>query len=208
MKGYIVYQTYRIIDNKAYVFLFGRLENNESFLTMSYYRPYFYIRKKDLNTAGKLENLEHEETEFKNFKNDPLIKIILDIPSQVPELRHMLEENEIETFESDIRFPTRFLIDHNIRSTLDIEGDYAQEETIDRVYNEPELKPCKLIPKLKILSLDIETSYNGKDLYSIALFSENYEKVLIKSNEDYKGAKSFKDEGELLECFKNESMRS
>ena len=35
MKGFVVYPTYRIIDNKAKVYLFGRLENGESFLMNS-----------------------------------------------------------------------------------------------------------------------------------------------------------------------------
>ncbi len=207
MKGYIVYQNYRIIDERAYVRLFGRLENNESFLSINYYKPYFFIRKKDINTAQKLENFEYEETDLINFKNEIMVKIILNIPSQVPRLRRIFEENEIETFESDIRFATRFLIDHNIKSTLEINGDYISEETIDRVYKEPELKPCKIIPKLKILSLDIETSYDGKKLYSISLYSEDYRKVLIISDKDFKNSVSLKTEEELLEKFKEELLK-
>ena len=55
MKGFIVYPTYRIIDGKAHVYLFGRLENGESFLTISKFRPYFYIREKDRKKLEKLD---------------------------------------------------------------------------------------------------------------------------------------------------------
>ena len=49
MRGFIVYSTYRISDdkNKALVYLFGRLENGQSFLTINEYNPYFYIKTKD-----------------------------------------------------------------------------------------------------------------------------------------------------------------
>ena len=62
MKGYVVYPTYRIVDDasfsdanvqrkdkkKALVYLFGRLENGESFLTISSFKPYFYVKTEDL----------------------------------------------------------------------------------------------------------------------------------------------------------------
>ena len=53
MKGFIVYPTYRIIEDKAYVYLFGSLENGESFLTINHFRPYFYIRTKDKSKLKK-----------------------------------------------------------------------------------------------------------------------------------------------------------
>ena len=48
MKGFILYPSYKIIDGKSYVFLFGKLENGESFLVMNFYEPYFYIKTKDV----------------------------------------------------------------------------------------------------------------------------------------------------------------
>lgn len=204
MKGYIVYQTYKVINERAYVFLFGRLENKQSFLTMNYYRPYFYIREKDLKKAQKVENFDFEKSDFKNFTAENLVKILLDVPGDVPTLRHSLYENEIETFESDIRFPTRFLIDYNIKATIDIDGDYTQEGSIDRIYKDPDLKPVEFIPELKILSIDIETSSNLKNLYSISLYSKNYKKTFIVSKKKFKNTLSFKNEESLLESFQEE----
>ena len=202
MKGYIIYQTYRIINEKAHVCLFGRLENGESFLTVNYYKPYFFIKQDDLETSLKIEDFEHEETEFMNFKNERLVKMLINLPQEIPKIRHSLEENGIETFESDIRFTTRFLIDKGIKSTIEIEGDYTIEENINRVYKDPDLTPSNFNPELKVLSIDIETSSDAKELYTIALYSKDYQNVLIKSDKSYKNAVSFKDEEKLLETFK------
>ncbi|MBS3134430.1 DNA polymerase II [Candidatus Woesearchaeota archaeon] len=202
MKGYIIYQTYRIINEKAHVCLFGRLENGESFLTVNYYKPYFFIKQDDLETSLKIEDFEHEETEFMNFKNERLVKMLINLPQEIPKIRHSLEENGIETFESDIRFTTRFLIDKGIKSTIEIEGDYTIEENINRVYKDPDLTPSNFNPELKVLSIDIETSSDAKELYTIALYSKDYKNVLIKSDKSYKNAVSFKDEEKLLETFK------
>ena len=78
MKGFILYSTYKIIDNKACVLLYGKLENNETFLTINEYKPYFYIKESDLKKVLKLEKFEYEENKFKNFDNEfeILVKII------------------------------------------------------------------------------------------------------------------------------------
>ena len=201
MKGFIVYQTYKVINNQAFVYLYGRLENRKSFLTINEYKPYFYIKETDLPTAIKLEKFDYEKTNLKDFNGNKVNKIILNIPKQVPELRELFKEVGIECYESDIRFPMRFLIDHNIKGSLDIEGSFDVEDTVDRIYKEPTLKPAEFKPELKVLSLDIETSSDGKKLYSIALYSKNYSKVFLISKNSYKNILTFKDEPSLLNAF-------
>ena len=87
MKGFILYPTYRIENNKAYVLLYGRLENGESFITRNYSRPYFYIESSKLTKAKKLGKFDSEKTDFKNFKGAKVSKIILDLPAEVPQLK-------------------------------------------------------------------------------------------------------------------------
>ena len=112
MKGFIIDATYRIIDNQSFIFLFGRLENNQSFLAMTKYEPYFYIKLIDIKKLPK--SIKYEKTSYKNFKNEPVVRILLDSPKEVSLLRSELEENNIECYEADIRFTQRFLIDKNI----------------------------------------------------------------------------------------------
>ncbi len=201
MKGFIIYQTYKVINNQAFVYLFGRLENGKSFLTINGYRPYFYIKERDLDTALKLEKFDYEKTNLSDFQGSKVVKIILNIPKQVPELRGLFKEIGIVCYEADIRFPMRFLIDKNIKGSLNIEGSFDVEELVDRAYKEPKLTPTEFKPELKILSLDIETSSDGKRLYSIALYSKNYKKVFLVSKKEIKNTLSFKDESSLLSAF-------
>ena len=113
MKGFIVCPEYKVINDKPYVLLYGRLENKESFLAMNEFKPYFYIKESDLKKALKLEKFESEKTEFTNFKKEKVTKVILNLPSDVPKLRKTLEENDIECYEADIKFPYRFMFDLN-----------------------------------------------------------------------------------------------
>src|SRR3989338_3305968 len=178
MKGFVVYPTYKIIENKAYVYLFGRLENGQSFLTINYFRPYFYIKKEDFELAQALDKkFDFEKNNFRNFKNEEVTKVILDIPPDVPKLKRKFEENKIECYEADIRFSYRFMMDKFIQGSLDIEGEYESSDRIDRIYKEPEIKgaPEYKPSNLKILSFDIESSKGIEDgfIYCIGLVCEN-----------------------------------
>ncbi|MBC8500639.1 MAG: DNA polymerase II [Nanoarchaeota archaeon] len=206
MKGFVVYPTYRVVDNKAYVYLFGRLENGESFLTINHYRPYFYIKKKDLNKALKTNTFEYEETDLKNFKEEPVVKIILNIPKNVPEFRKRFEEKDIECYEADIRFAYRFMMDKDIKGSMETKGDFKKGEFVNRIYEEPELSSADWKPKLKMLSIDIETDRYGKELYSISMFSDNFAKAIIISDKKLKNAICVKNEKKLLEKFKKKLL--
>ena len=202
MKGFILYPTYEIIDGKPSVMLFGKLENGQSFLTINSYRPYFYIKESDKKSLPK--EYDYEKSTLKNFEKKSLVKIYTSIPSEIPTLRKYLEEKGVDCYEADIKFPQRFLIDNNIKVTVDINDDYEPNELIDRVYREPTLKPAEAYsPKLKIFSIDIETSADGKKLYSLSIYSKDFERKLIVYNKKILGAENFETEEGLLEKFKD-----
>ena len=200
MKGFIIDATYRIIDNQSFIFLFGRLENNQSFLVMTKYEPYFYIKLIDIKKLPK--SVRYEKTFYKNFKDEPVVRILLDSPKEVSLLRNELEENNIECYEADIRFTQRYLIDKNIKSTINIEGDFQLGEFTDRIYQESEITSIEFKPELKTFSIDVETDMEGKKLYSIAIYSRDYKKVLLISKKPVKNAEIFDSEEDLLERFK------
>ena len=206
MKGFITYLTYNIIEDEACVCLFGRLENGESFLTINKYLPYFFIKEKDLKEALKLDNFEYEKIDFENFNREKVVKVILNLPSDAPKLRDKFNENEIEHYEGDIKFPYRFLIDKDIKGSLDIDGYYEAGEHVNRVYKEPELKSAEFIPKLKIASIDIETNSKTEDLYCVSIYSENFKKVFIISNKKLNNAVNCRDEEDLVEKFKEKIL--
>lgn len=208
MKGFIVHPTYTIKEGKAFVHLFGRLENGDSFLTINEFKPYFFIRKADLNKALEIEKFDYEATHLKNFDDEVVAKVVLNVPPDVPKLRDKLSDNNIKHYEADIRFAYRFMIDKLIQGSVDIEGEYEKGELINRVYYNPQLKPADYFPKnLKVLSIDIETDKKARELYAIALFSKDYKKVLIRSKKKLRKAISVETEKDLLLKFKEQVLK-
>ncbi len=205
MKGFITYPTYRVENGKALVYLFGRLENGESFLTINHFRPYFCIRKKDQEKIEKIKTdlkYDIEETNLKNFFDDPVIKITLNMPRDIPILRDMFQKEDVPTYEADIRFVYRFLVDKGIKGSLEIHGDFKKGHMVNRIYEEPELKGSDFSPELRVLSIDIESSMDLKRIFCISLVSNEFKKVLFNGSRKLNDAESFNSEKEMLERFK------
>ncbi len=209
VKGFIIYPTYKVVNNQAHIYLFGRLENGQSFVTINKFQPYFFIKTHDLKKAEKLWKIpKTEQTPYTNFHKENVSKLTFHIPSEIPKAREVFQEENIECYEADIRFEYRFLIDKKIQGSIDIEGEYESNDFIDRIYTEPKISPINYSPRnLKILSLDIETSIDGKKLYCISLYGENYKKSFIISNSQFKNTSSYSDESSLLEDFKKEIQK-
>lgn len=203
MKGFIVHPTYEVKEGRAFIHLFGRLQNGESFMTINEFKPYFFIRKSDLNKALEIERFDYEATRLKNFEGEVVAKIILNVPAQVKPLRNKLLEQNIPCYEADIRFEYRFMIDHLLQGSIDIQGESVKGESVDRVFVNSKLKPADYIPKnLKVLSIDVETDKKVEQLYSISLYTQGFQRVIIISNKKLKKAISVKDEREALLKFK------
>jgi len=216
MKGFIVDRTYRIIKDaqgkeQAYVYLFGRLANGASFLTISSFKPFFYIKAADLAKAKRIAPIEHEETRLTTMDGASVVKVILTVPRDVPKLRQAFEDQGIPCFEADIRFTQRFLMEQGIYATLDIHGRHKRGQYVDRIYEEPILTPVNYTPALTTLSFDIETSMDGKHLYCLSLvlahtggrrsrilFLDHDERQLDTLGKD---VELFTDEKSLLERF-------
>lgn len=189
MKGFIIDPTYRVRENKAYLYFFGRLENGESFLTINETRPYFFIKKSDKKKAEEIIhktklNITIEEADMRDFKEKEVVKIIADIPPTVPRLRKEFEEQNIVCYEADIRFVYRTIIDKNLLGSIEIEGDHTTDNYVNRIYTEPKIKAATIEdPKLTVLSIDIETDRKAQDIYAIALYAKNYkEEKTVRHN--------------------------
>jgi DNA polymerase-2 len=207
MKGFILYQTYEKIGEKTIVQLFGRLENGQTFVTLNTLEPYFFIKESDLKGVEKyLSKYKVEKTNFTNFKGEKVVKIIAPNHTELNKL-HSGIHHKADSYEADIKPAMRFMIDNNLLAGIDIEGEHEPSEKVDRVYKEPKIKPCQIIPKLKILSLDIESDKTGKQLYCIGLHGENYSKVFIVSDKKLEHAVSCKNEAECLMKFKEEFLK-
>ncbi len=215
MKGFIIDPTYRIKDNKAYLYFYGRLENGESFLTINETRLYFFIKKADLKKAEELLkkeklNITLEESDMKDFQKQPVVKILVDVPPTIPKLRKEFEDNGIQCYEADIRFVYRTIIDKEILGSIEIEGEFETAKLVNRIYTEQAITRATIhTPKLTVLSFDIETSMNTEEIFSIAIAARNYKEdktirknfIVAKHKVAHPHTETFHTEKDMLEAF-------
>jgi len=172
MKAFIIYSDYKVESDRTQVMLFGKLENEQSFVSIHDFTPYFYIKTEQIKKIEKyLTKFKVEKTEFTNFNKEKVSKISSASQTELNKLYKAIHKL-VDTYEYDLRPHTRFMIDQDLLSTMEIEGDYSSSEKIDRVYTNAKIKPVKeqLYPKLKIASIDIETDEKAENLLCISIY--------------------------------------
>lgn len=105
------------------------------------------------------------ELELKSFQNEPVLGIYSKQFRQLGKLARALQPQGIALFEADVRPHERYLMERFITAGVEVQGGQIANSVCT---------DCKLLPapdfrpKLKVVSLDIETSQH-QELYSIAL---------------------------------------
>jgi DNA polymerase-2 len=201
-RGYILQPTYRVREGRPVVQLFGKLEDGEAFLMEEdRFRPYFFARAADAaHLAGERE-ASVLPTDRTDLAGEDLVRVEVPLPSAVPALRERLAARGGLALEADIRFPYRYLIDRGIRATLRMEGPEERRAGL-RVFRNPEVEAAELTPRLRFVSLDLETPLDASSVFSAALVCSGFEEVLLVHGEPLPApARCVPDERALLEAL-------
>ena len=143
--------------------------------------------------------------------------------SQSQKDRFASENKEVEFLESDVSPLYRFLMEYKVRGIVDFKSIATHSSNEVEIFTDPnftglelskELKSTELVkqlPRLEVLSIDIETNafpfeqIEQAQLYSIALVTENFSKVLMLADENKEedNIEYYTNEKDLLIAFKN-----
>ncbi|MCU1732920.1 MULTISPECIES: DNA polymerase II [unclassified Pseudomonas] len=111
------------------------------------------------------KDVELRPLALRDFAQRPVLGLYCRQHRQLMQLEKRLRGAGIELLEGDIRPPERYLMERFITAPVDFSGQPDR----DGVWLDAQLKPANdYRPRLKLVSLDIETSERG-ELYSIAL---------------------------------------
>jgi len=140
---------YKVENNIPYIYLFCRDTKKKRVIIKERYYPYFYIDisyehifKTYLSKLKKEYSVYTAPVRDNTGKN--LLRIKTTHPKYVRKFRRWLHSKNIETYEADILFHLRYLIDKHLKTVLD--------------YSNKKIAPLedKLPIKRRILFLDIE----------------------------------------------------
>jgi len=212
--GCILQASYRMHAGVPVVHLYGRLADGRSFLVRdARQRPAFYIpaaagdRARDLGAACGPSG-------FRSMQGEPLWRVEVGAPADVPALRDALHDAGIATFEADLRFAVGYLIDRGVQGVCRIEGAAVAGQGVDLVFDDPALTPLRgeagsldaeplaIVPR--VLAFDIETDPKAERLLAIAVYGLGVDEVLVVDPQHRSmpaRARGFDSERAVLDAF-------
>ena len=204
-RGFILHPTYRVESGIPVLHLHGRLEDGRAFLVRERRLvPRFYVEAQDAERSRAKGAVRQSPTDQVTLVGRPVVRVEVAEPADTPPLRDRLTRAGIPTYEADVRFAMRYLIDRGIRGSLEIHGEGRETAGQGVVFEDPELFPADWSPRLRVLSFDIETDPAARRLLAIGLYGCGASEVLLLTPEGQAcpgGARPFATQGELVAAF-------
>ncbi len=211
-RGLILQPTYRIKSGVPVVQLWGRGVDGRPFLVEDdRFRPFFFVDREAESAIPAASGAVVESTALTGLRGEPVSRVTLKIPGEVPALRDGLRAQGYGVHQADVRFAYLYLMEHDLRAEIAIEGDDRSPSGPFAHFVNPALRATELgrgEPELEWLSLDIETTPDAGRVLSFAFVtSKGDEEVHMVSAEPVAGATIHDDEPGLLAAFA-ERMRA
>ena len=181
-RGFIYQASYRIQAGVPVVYLFGRLENGETFLIRDRRQsPHFFVRADATRQASPTDwrGTRLAPSDRVTFAGEATRCVHVPTPPDAPPVRDRLHARGIDTFEADVRFAMRYLIDRDIKGGCVIQGKPRRGSGCRWIFDDPELKPAAVDFAPGVLSFDIETDKKAQRLLAIALYGCGADEVYI-----------------------------
>jgi len=177
--GFVLQASYRILGGLPVVHLFGRLTTGETFLVRDHRQtPHFYIPFSARNHRALPSGCIAESTR-RTFGGDAVVRVNVTVPQDAPPLRDRLHQAGVPTFEADVRFAMRYLIDRGIQGGCQIDGRAGEAPGVDLCFDDPELTAAAVRIQPTVLSFDIETNPKTQRLLAISWYGCGADEVVI-----------------------------
>ena len=162
------------------VHLHGRLEMGGTFLIRDdRQRAHLYVRAADVERALALGAPPPLVVDLRSCDGAPVRRLEANTPAEVALLMDRLQAAGIETFEADVRFATRYLLERGVKGGCEIEGPAVSGAGVTWVFDNPSLRPADVAIEPRVLSFDIETYGKRERLLAISMFAPGIDEVLI-----------------------------
>ncbi|MDN2481391.1 DNA polymerase II [Vibrio agarivorans] len=181
-QGFVLTRQARDKGQKTTIELWVSTDDGPMQIEIEGEQPTFFIHQASMNKTQSLfaeHNLrcELKALALKSFEQAPLCACYFSTIAQSQAAAQLLEQNDIVTFEADIRLADRFLMERFIKGSIEFTG----RQQIRNRYSQVRQAQCRAgeyKPNLCVVSLDIECSEKGL-LYSIGLDCERDSRVIM-----------------------------
>ncbi len=173
----LIQASYKKMENDLAIHLYGKTQDGKSIaVRYSGFEPYFYVVDPPVDVVQMLENddrvrrLEEIDLLYKG-EMAHCKKVVVTYPWLVPDIRKTVIPRAV-VLAADIPFHFRFMYDMNLGSCVRVIGEEIEDKTYrtDVVVKAEKLQPIRaFIPKLTILSFDVETSLKEPKIFCLSV---------------------------------------
>jgi len=185
----LIAASYKKMEGDLAIHLYGKTQDGRS-IAVKYpgFEPYFFVVDPPPDITEMLERDERvrrlEDAELL-YKGEMVKckRVVVTYPWLVPDIRKTVIPRAV-VLAADIPFHFRFMYDMNLGSCVRVSGDELDEKTYrtDLVVKATRLEPIRaFIPKLTILSFDVETSLKEPKIYCLSATVKKGDKVESRS---------------------------
>ncbi|MEO0442718.1 MAG: DNA polymerase II [Pseudomonadota bacterium] len=186
MKGFILTRHWRDTPQGIQLELWLATDSKPLRLIIPHQHAVCFFRERDSATVDKLltdfPSAYRKALALKNVYGEPVMALYCLQQRLARDLCEQLVSQGITLWESDIKPVNRFLMERFITAGVEITAAEDHQPLPPKRHLQiqtSQLKPCEYQPTLQQVSLDIETSMDARDLYSIAVYGGDYAKVFM-----------------------------
>ncbi|MFT6913849.1 MAG: DNA polymerase-2 [Motiliproteus sp.] len=145
-------------------------------------RPLFFVCQEDQQRVAEVMTaaglvFELRILSLRTFQQQPVAALYFLTLRSFYRAQELLKNRQIALFEGDIRLHERYLMERSALGAIEFQGQILQHQGFTQV-REVKLRGTDYQPHFKVVSIDLECAPDG-ELYSIALYAEGVEQVLM-----------------------------
>jgi len=148
----------------------------------------FFVDTDHVEHAKKLigeTRYRTRELELKSFQQKPVTGFYFSQQRHLRQAARLLIEHGIEPLEADVRTIDRYLMERFITASMLVTSNETMHHERFHYVSDAALKAADYQPEFKLLSFDIETAYPSNTILSIAVYSDDAQKVfMLGSDQD------------------------
>ena len=172
-------------------------------------RSLFFLDELSVNQAMDLlraeRGVEFKSVSLQNFSMSSVQAVYFRSHRQLRRAADLLRAHGLNPLESDINPAERFLMERFITGSAAIQGQ-IQTRGKHRILRNPSIKATPYKPKLSVASIDIETTMEGLQLYSIGVHATRGDKhtqrvFMLGQGASQNWVTSYADQKQLLQAF-------
>jgi DNA polymerase-2 len=206
MKGFILTRHWRDTPTGIAIECWLSTDNGPVQLTIPNQQSVFFIRQVDADNYSYLFSsrgtlhaslrpslsvspqspIQVKPLALKNSKGEKVCGVYCRQYQQAKKLLRELDKHNVIYWEADIRPPERFLMERFITSSIEIPSNTVFKKGALNYCTAKSVR-CKSVnylPELSVVSLDIETSMDARELYSIAVYTPSVSIVFMVGEDE------------------------